>query len=96
MTSDLNELNEKHQVESDILQEHELDDKIDKLKKEIKDKESEMNKFKKDLNEVDDRIKGKREELELFDKQEKEIIESRRAKMVDIAMQTEYDNQLTI
>jgi len=42
MQSDLNELSEQNNIDSNILSEHELDEQINKLIKEIKDKEYEV------------------------------------------------------
>lgn len=42
MQSDLNDLSEKNNFDSNILSEYELDEQINKLIKEIKDKEYEV------------------------------------------------------
>jgi len=56
MQSDLNDLSEKNNFDSNILSEYELDEQINKLIKEIKDKEYEVKNYKGEVDNIDLKI----------------------------------------
>lgn len=79
-----------------MLTEDELDDKINRLTKDIKEKEKEIAKYKDDMVDIDKKIEHQKDVLLEFDLKEKELIESKLSKLVNIAIQTDEDEDLNI